>query len=124
MGRSKCSYLVFGVSHDLKEFNIERRGTAAESLDSLVASLPPDSPRYIAIHYHWDLGLDGKRSRLIFIHWSPSGSTLKMKLIYAASKQSFKAAMGSGLQVDIQAGDLSELTNEKVLEHATRFNKA
>ena len=123
MGRSKFSYLTFAVSADLKEIKIERRGATEESWDSMIKSLPADAPRYIVTHYHWNQGLDGKRSRTVFIHWSPQNTALKSKMIYAASKQSFKQCL-TGLQVDVQADGPAELTNERVLELCQRFNKA
>jgi cofilin len=123
MGRSKISSLTFMVTPDFKEIVIERRGQPGETWESLIRTFPADAPRYIATHYSWDLGADGKRSRTVFVHWCPSPSTLKSKMIYAATKISFKQSL-TGLQVDLQAGDLSELTTERVLEQCQRFNKA
>lgn len=123
MGRSKHSYLVFAITADLKEINIERRGAPEESWDEMLKSLPADSARYIATHYHWDLGADGKRSRLVFIHWSPPSTPLKLKMIYAASKQSFKQTL-QGIQVDVQSDNIAELSPERILEHCQRFNKS
>lgn len=123
MGRSKHAYIVFAVSVDLKEIAIERRGATGESWQAMVASLPNDAPRYVVTHFHWDQGLDGKRSRTVFIHWSPANTVLKQKMIYAATKQSFKQAL-TGLQVDMQADSAAELTHDRVLEQCQRFNKS
>ena len=123
MGRSKHAYIVFAVSADLKEIAIERRGAAGEGWEAMVATLPNDAPRYIVTHFHWDLGQDGKRSRTVFVHWSPSNTALKQRMIYAATKQSFKQAL-TGLQVDMQAGGVDELTRDRVLEQCQRYNKA
>lgn len=124
MGRSKHAYLVLAVSADLKEIAVERRGNAGDDWNAMVSALPANEPRYIVTHFHWDQGpIDGKRSRMVFIHWSPSGTTLKMRLVYAASKQSVKQAL-TGIPVDIQAGCNAELSPERALEVCQRYNKA
>lgn len=122
MGKSNAKYLVFAITADLKEINIERKGADGESWDAMTHSLPADSPRYVVCHYHWDMGVDGKRSKLVFMHWSPPNSPLKMKMIYAATKPSFKQTL-TGLQVDVQADSIAELSSERVQEQCQRFNK-
>lgn len=123
MGKSKHSYIVFAATPDLRELTIERCGAASESWNDMLKALPTDGPRYIVTQYNWDLGLDGKRSRTVFILWVPEKSTLKNKMIYAASKQSFRQAL-TGVQVDVAASDPSELTSERMLEVCQRFSKA
>jgi len=122
MGRSKLAYISFALSGNLAEIVVERRGAPAETLQDLIKGLPSDAPRYIVTHYSWDQGQDGRRSRLVFIHWNPPMATLKNKMIYAATKQSFKQVL-TGLGVDVQAGDASDLTAERILEQCQRYNK-
>lgn len=45
-----------------------------------------------------------------------------MKMIYAASTESFKKTL-QGINVDVQGGEKSEVTRDVVFEKCQRFNK-
>jgi len=113
--RSNGKYMIFSLSCDLKHVIIEKSGSENEELDQLIADLPLNDSRYIVYKYRYDIGLEGRRSKMIFIHWNPSTSSIKNKLIYAATAQSVKQAL-QGLNVNIQAGRTDELTPEAFLE--------
>jgi len=106
--------MIFRISEDLKQVIIEKAGSETEELESLISNLPLNDARYIVYKHRYDIGLEGRRSKMIFIHWNPSTSVIKNKLLYAATAQSIKQAL-QGLNINMQAGRTDELTSEAFL---------
>jgi cofilin len=71
------------------------------------------TPRYIV----YDLEIDtdeGKRQKIVFITWNPSNAKVKQKMIYAGTQSELKKKL-NGIQIEIQATDLSEIEESAII---------
>ena len=56
---------------------------------------------------------DGREtSKLVLISWIPDTSKIKMRMLYAGSKEVLKAAVSGGIGIIINANDHSDLDYE------------
>jgi len=118
----KYGYLVFALTPDFKEVIVEQRGPAGASFEDFTRALPANDARYGLAHFSWEKGTNGRRTKIVLVHWSPSGTALKQKMLYAATKNRFKTSL-QVVSVDIQAGGLEDLTPASVLEYCQRYSK-
>jgi len=104
------------LTNDWKEIEVEKTvDSGAETFSGFVGNLPPNDCRYIVYDFHFDTGKAGHREQLIFILWCPETSTVKTKMLYAASKDALKKKL-VGINHEIQATDVSELNEKEVTE--------
>ncbi|KAH8867649.1 Cofilin [Schistosoma japonicum] len=73
-----------------------------------------DSGCYAVIDYE---GEGVKGSNLIFVSWVPDKATTRMKMLYASSREHLKARF-QGLKGDLQADDISEVTESALASKA------
>ena len=74
-----------------------------------------DSCRYAVVDHNYKAPDGGARSKVCFIAWSPDSCKIKEKMLYAASKESFKRNF-SGIQIDMQATDYDEAAESTLQE--------
>jgi len=112
----KYQYVQMKLTNDWKEIEVEKTvDSGAETFSGFVGNLPPNDCRYIVYDFHFDTGKAGHREQLIFILWCPETSTVKTKMLYAASKDALKKKL-VGINHEIQATDVSELNEKEVTE--------
>ncbi|KAJ5070138.1 cofilin/actin-depolymerizing factor [Anaeramoeba ignava] len=109
----KYKFMIFKISDDDTSIFVEKVGPISSTFDQLVAELPSNECRYAIFDYAFEKN-GRKRSRIVLITWAPDDAIVKYRTMYSASKDSFKQKM-VGISTDIQATDLSELTEEIVL---------
>ncbi|RAH64716.1 actin-binding ADF family protein [Aspergillus aculeatinus CBS 121060] len=68
-------------------------------------------PRYAAYDVEYDLGEDGKRSRLVFISWVPQETSLKWCMLFATTKEQLRNALDIKLAIHADAPDDLEWRN-------------
>ena len=54
-------------------------------------------------------------SQVVFIHWSPEDSSIRTKMLYASSAESFKNSLPSSVKVKVQSTDASEIQKDYVV---------
>ena len=112
MKKSK-KFVLFKIENK-KEIVIDSEGDASKTFEDFKAALPEDQPRYglVDIHYQTDDGRD--QSKLTFVMWSPDDKCgVKDKMLYASSKDAIKKKF-TGIMKELQANDMSDLTDDEV----------
>merc|ERR1719378_870829 len=100
----KNSYIIYKVS-DYGQF---------------VENLPKDDCRYAVYDFEYDQpDGGGKRSKILFVLWSPDTAKIKSKMLYTSSKDGLRKKL-VGIGTEIQATDSSEIDFETVLDKVTR----
>ncbi|XP_073025014.1 actin-depolymerizing factor 7-like [Primulina eburnea] len=88
---------------------VEKLGSPGDSYDDFTASLPPNECRFAVYDFDFITNENCQRSKIYFIAWSPEMSKVRMKMVYASSKDRFKREL-DGIQVELQATDPSEMS--------------
>uniref|UniRef100_A0A7N0UIU5 ADF-H domain-containing protein n=1 Tax=Kalanchoe fedtschenkoi TaxID=63787 RepID=A0A7N0UIU5_KALFE len=110
-------YVIFKIDEKKKELLVDKTGNPAESFDDFQASLPEEDCRYAVYDYDYVTVENCQKSKIFFIAWSPAGSRIRAKMLYAASKERIKSEL-SGIHYEIQATDPTEIDIEKLQERA------
>jgi cofilin len=108
----KHRYVILTFSDDLREVVVEKAVAKSKTYDNFLDDLPPRDVRYAVYDFKVDNG--SERNKLVFIVWAPDIAPVKRKMLIASTKQSVKNAF-SGVAVEIQATDDSEIQHEVVL---------
>ncbi|RYR66533.1 hypothetical protein Ahy_A03g012545 isoform C [Arachis hypogaea] len=108
-------YIVFKI--DGQQVVVEKLGGAGDSYDDFMASLPADECRYAVYDFDFTTDENCQKSKIFFIAWSPDSSKVRMKMVYASSKDRFKREL-DGIQVELQATDPSEMSLDIVKARA------
>ena len=117
--RNKYSWITFKIEGG--KVVIDQTGQPEQSsFDDLVETLKiVTQPRYAVLHYKYSTSEDGNRSKLVFVHTTPHSSTIREKMVYAATKVEFKKML-TGLQIDV-SGLPEEVHADTIQEKCNRF---
>ncbi|KAL3834429.1 hypothetical protein ACJIZ3_009165 [Penstemon smallii] len=88
---------------------VDKLGEPNESYDDFTNTLPSDECRYAVFDFDFTTNENIQKSKIFFIAWSPETSKVRMKMVYASSKDRFKREL-DGIQVELQATDPSEMS--------------
>ncbi|KAH1164284.1 hypothetical protein AAZX31_01G204000 [Glycine max] len=108
-------FITFKIEH--QQVVVDKIGEPTESYDDFQASLPVDECRYAVYDFDFTTDENCQKSKIFFIAWSPDTSKVRMKMVYASSKDRFKREL-DGIQVDMQATDPSEMSLDLVKARA------
>ncbi|KAL6291501.1 hypothetical protein ACE6H2_009011 [Prunus campanulata] len=108
-------YIIFKI--EIQQVVVEKVGTKEETYDDFAASLPADECRYAVFDFDFTTVENCQKSKIFFIAWSPDTSKVRMKMVYASSKDRFKREM-DGTQVELQATDPSEISLDIIKSRA------
>ncbi|XAR53594.1 hypothetical protein NMG60_11022208 [Bertholletia excelsa] len=100
-------FIIFKIEE--QRVVVEKLGSPEESYDDFTASLPADECRYAVFDFDFTTDENVQKSKIFFIAWSPESSRVRMKMVYASSKDRFKREL-DGIQVELQATDPSEMS--------------
>ncbi|KAL6127721.1 hypothetical protein ACLB2K_071084 [Fragaria x ananassa] len=108
-------FIVFKIEN--QEVVVEKLGEPDETYDDFTASLPADECRYAVFDLDFTTDENCQKSKIYFIAWSPDTSKVRMKMVYASSKERIKREL-DGIQVELQATDPSELSFDIIKSRA------
>ncbi|XP_060201007.1 actin-depolymerizing factor 7-like isoform X1 [Lycium barbarum] len=108
-------FIVFKIEG--QEVVVEKLGSPEESYDDFTNSLPADECRYAVFDLDFITTENCQKSKIFFIAWSPETSKVRMKMVYASSKDRFKREL-DGIQVELQATDPSEMSFDIIKSRA------
>jgi cofilin len=111
---NKYHYIIFNFSNDLRYIVVEKTVDKSKTYDDLLDDLPPRDVRYVVYDFHFKADDGTDRNKLIFIVWAPDITPVKRKMLIASTKQSVKNSL-SGISVEIQSTDYSEIQHDVVL---------
>ncbi|XP_008376578.1 actin-depolymerizing factor 7 isoform X1 [Malus sylvestris] len=107
--KAKRNYRFIVFKIDKQEVVVEKVGSPDETYEDFAASLPADECRYAVFDFDFTTAENCQKSKIFFIAWSPETSKVRMKMVYASSKDRFKREL-DGIQVELQATDPSEMS--------------
>ncbi|KAM3309153.1 actin-depolymerizing factor 7 [Capsicum chacoense] len=108
-------YIIFKIED--QQVVLEKLGGPEESYDDFTKSLPEDECRYTVFDFDFVTSENCQKSKIFFIAWSPDTSKVRMKMVYASSKDRFKREL-DGIQVELQATDPSEMSFDVIKSRA------
>jgi len=115
--KKKYRYIIFNLSKDLTEIVVEKTGT--ESYEEFLEILPEDECRWAIYDFEFEKEDGGRRNKITFLSWSPDNAKIKQKMLFASSRDALKRSL-TGIAIEIQGSDLSEVAYEAVFEKANR----
>ena len=108
-------YVLYRITPDFKEVEVEKKVPAPATWEQFVADLPRDDCRYGVFDYQFNTEADGERNKLIFVLWTPETARIKTKMLYPATKEAMKRAL-VGIGTELQATDEAEISLDAVKE--------
>ncbi|KAG8092317.1 hypothetical protein GUJ93_ZPchr0012g20637 [Zizania palustris] len=112
-------YVIFKIDDRREEIIVEKTGGPGESYDDFTASLPADDCRYAVYDLDFVSDDNCRKSKIFFISWSPSVSSIRAKTIYALSRNQFRHEL-DGVHFEIQATDPDDMDLEVLRDRANR----
>ncbi|MCI04814.1 actin-depolymerizing factor 7-like [Trifolium medium] len=113
--RRSYRYIVFKIEE--QQVVVEKCGEPTDSYEDFMASFPADECRYAVYDFDFTTDENCQKSKIFFVAWSPDTSRVRMKMVYASSKDRFKREL-DGIQVELQATDASEMSLDIVKARA------
>ncbi|QRV92479.1 cofilin/tropomyosin-type actin-binding protein [Ceratobasidium sp. AG-Ba] len=122
--KDRPKFIIYGVSDDLTEARVfdmvppDPSKSEAEQYEHFVKTYLPENECRWAV-YDFVYEKDGvKRNKLLFIAWAPESSKLRPRMVYASSKQEFRAKLD--IASEIQATDFDEVSYDSVNAKVTK----
>jgi len=130
LGKGTIKYIIYKLSDDYKEIVVEDKGadgdweafqTKLMEAKSSHKGKEGKGPRYAVYDFEYELESgEGKRSKIIFISWSPDEGTLVFaRMTYASSKEALKNA-SNGIAIEVQANRDDEIEYGTILKDIMR----
>ncbi|KAK4473132.1 hypothetical protein MN116_004316 [Schistosoma mekongi] len=105
-------YLLFRICNK-KEIEFLAGGDRKKNYDDLKNELIKAAMEGDGRYAVYDYETEGQAATLIFILWVPSSLDPKVKLLYAASKEAFKAKL-DGVKHEVQINDVDEIDEQEI----------
>ncbi|CAN8252701.1 unnamed protein product [Cochlearia groenlandica] len=115
--KSKRNYRFIIFRIDGQQVVVEKLGSPEENYDDFTNSLPANECRYAVYDFDFTTNENCQKSKIFFIAWSPDCSRVRMKMVYASSKDRFKREL-DGIQIELQATDPSEMSFDIIKSRA------
>lgn len=114
--RKKYRYVIYKLNDDNTSIVIEKKVESCDKYENFLGELPEDDCRYAVYDFEFEKSPgEGMRNKICFIVWVPDTSKVRQKMLYASSKDAIRKKL-AGVATEIQATDMSEVSNEAVLE--------
>ena len=98
----KYKYIIYTLNEDKTEIIVKETSLDGD-YDNFLEKLPENDCLYAVYDFEYEISAtEGKRSKMIFIAWSPDTAPIRRAL--------------NGISTDIQGTDLSEVSYESILE--------
>jgi len=119
LNTKKLWYIIYEI-RDFKDIVVSKTHPRTEfKYEDFIEEFPETACRYVVLDYEFELSeTEGKRNKIIFFNWTPDTANIKSKMIYASSKGALKSSIN--VAIEIQATDISEVSEEAVRERVTR----
>ncbi|TEB22992.1 actin cross-linking [Coprinellus micaceus] len=115
----KHKYILYALNAGNTEIVVEK--TSSGTYEDFLGDLPEGEPRFAIFDFEFEKEDGGKRNKILFISWSPDGSKIKQKMVYASSKDALRRSL-QGIAFEVQGTDLEEVSHETVLEKVSKGN--
>lgn len=110
---------VFKINDDMTEVQVENTyppvdGSPKDGWDQFKKTLPETDCRYVAYDFTYE-HQGANKQRVLFVLWSPEGSKIKSKMIYAASQEGVVNKL-EGIQRQLQCNDPDEIEYDVIVK--------
>mmetsp|Transcript_2652 Transcript_2652/g.2999 ORF Transcript_2652/g.2999 Transcript_2652/m.2999 type:complete len:148 (+) Transcript_2652:208-651(+) len=114
-GAEKHRYVIYRIVNDDKNIDVAEKGAWESSWDDFVDKLANAEGQggYGIFDYDIKVG-DRALEKVVFVAYSPDTLPIRQRMLYGATRESFKSELGDGLSLVIQASSLDELEQESV----------
>lgn len=116
--KRKLRYIIYKIDAAKGEVDV-LESVGSGTYDEFVAKLPEDDGRYAVYDYDYKSADGCAISKIVFITWVPDGAKVRVKMLYASSKDKFKQELGEGIQYMVQACDLDEVDESAIKAKCT-----
>mmetsp|Transcript_8326 Transcript_8326/g.12534 ORF Transcript_8326/g.12534 Transcript_8326/m.12534 type:complete len:146 (-) Transcript_8326:247-684(-) len=106
------SFIIYRINDSKDKIIIDQVGEPGKDFDDFVGDLPENEPRYGVIDIKFETDDGRETSKLVMISWVPDTAKIRMKMMYAGSKEVLKTAVSGGIGIMINANDYSDLDFE------------
>ncbi|KAF5309604.1 hypothetical protein D9611_013982 [Ephemerocybe angulata] len=113
----KTKYIIYQLNKTNTEIEVAKTSTG--TYEDFLGDLPEDEPRFAVFDFEFEKEDGGKRNKITFFSWSPDGSKIKAKMVYASSKDALRRSL-TGIALEIQGTDPEEVSFETVLDKASK----
>ncbi|KAL4909494.1 hypothetical protein BDW74DRAFT_146703 [Aspergillus multicolor] len=117
---SKPKFIIFKISDDKKQVVVDEASDDPDyevflsKLEAAKDANGKPAPRYAVYDVEYDLGGgEGTRSKIIFISWVPSGTSINWSMIYASTREVLKNALN--VVTSIHADDKGDIAWKSIL---------
>ncbi|KAJ5341654.1 Actin-binding cofilin/tropomyosin type [Penicillium brevicompactum] len=120
---NKPRYIIYRITEDYNNVVVEESSfekdyeVFRQKLVSAIDSEGRPAPRYAVYDVEYDLGSEGKRTKIVFITWVPGETSVKDRMIYASTKEQLRRFLD--VKASIHADDLDELEWKTVLKEVS-----
>eukprot|EP00244_Chara_vulgaris_P003878 TRINITY_DN1736_c0_g1_i3.p1 TRINITY_DN1736_c0_g1~~TRINITY_DN1736_c0_g1_i3.p1 ORF type:complete len:140 (-),score=27.03 TRINITY_DN1736_c0_g1_i3:122-541(-) len=115
--KKEFPFITYKIDGRSKTVIVDKLGKEGEGYDAFIAALPENECRYAVYDYDFTTPDNCERSRIFFVFWSPDKTPVKSRMVYALSRDKFRKEL-DGVQVELQATDVSELDLEIIMSKA------
>ncbi|KAE8685109.1 Actin-depolymerizing factor 1 [Hibiscus syriacus] len=105
-------FILYKIDETTREVVVEKLGGPQD-----IEALPENQCRYAVFDYDFVTDENCQKSKIFFFTWAPDTSRVRSKMLYASSKDKFKRQL-DGIQFELQATDLSELSLDIIKDRA------
>jgi len=112
--KKKMIAIFYKIGDTSSEIEVEKTLEGDKyTFEKVIAEIPKNECRYVVIDYAYDH--EGPKNKICFVAWCPDTAPIKKKMLYTSSKDSLRKAL-TGVAVEIQGTDESEISNASFLE--------
>lgn len=109
-------WMTFKLNMSNTTLELAETGPSSDTFDDFVEKAFKDrKPLYAYVHFQYDLGMDGKRSKLVRFLYVPGDATVREKMLMAAGSSTTAKILGQS-SVTIAASDMGDFAFTAVLE--------
>lgn len=126
--KSQYKYIIFKLTDDYTEVVVDKKAdkscTYDDFVEDMVVAEKSKQCRWavVDVQYKTRSGMD--KNKLVYFTWNPDNAVIKQKMVYAASNDAVKKAIGNAVGVTVQGTDLSELDFDEVEKKIVSLDKA
>ena len=114
-------YVIYRINEEQTKIVIEEIGEKSKTYEQFKQSLfAKDGPRYAVIDFEYRKADTGQiQDKLVFVFWCPDSSKIKLKMVYASSKDSLTKPL-NGIAKVIQANDADDIDEKEIQAQLAR----
>merc|ERR1712137_1457396 len=113
-GAEKHRYVIYRILED-KHIDVAEKGAWDSTWDDFVDKLANAEGQGGYGIFDYDIKVDDRQlEKIVFVAYSPDNLPVRQRMLYGATRESFKSELGDGLSLVIQATSLDELDQEVV----------